>query len=260
MASTLAVSAAMACSISSGVILAVYAIASPDRDEQVDRVHRIEVGEMAKRVQQRRPAKTFDGFGDPPKVRRSQREGGPSAVVETDWADPDDDRPNQRQARRVKGWRTFDPLRRMHAAYGSHVTAEQIVAADLLRQAFDLASMGLSQMPIWLSEGVNLITHRQPSFGPPASALAQTHACRVFDRAMKGFVLPDEQRMIGAIILSNIDMPMWCRMKQERLDLDVMPNAGIEVGRLLAILERLTEHFDGEIREQMAREHVQGVA
>lgn len=209
---------------------------------------------MAKRVQQRRPAKTFDQFGDPPRVRRQQKEGGPTAVVETDWADPDDDRPNQRMARRVRGWRTFCPLRKLHGTYRSYVTAEHIVAADLLRGAFDLASMGLSQMPIWLSEGVNLITHRQPSFGPPASAMAQTHACRVFDRAMRDFILPEQQRMIGAIILSNIDMPTWCKMKAERLDLDVVPNAQVETGRLLAILERLAEHFDSDIRER-ARRH-----
>ena len=95
------------------------------------------------------------GTETPTAVRISSR--SQTAVMHAEWRDPDDVKPTAaRTAKQVNGWRTFCPLRR------AFHNPEHIMAADKLREVFDVARLGYSVTRTLIS------TDRtsQPSTGP----------------------------------------------------------------------------------------------
>jgi len=180
-------------------------------------------------------------------VRKGRSGGGPTAVLRSSWRDPSDTSPTAaKTARQVSGWRTFCPLRRMASGRSSNITEMHIHAADMLRQAADAAGIGFSaekdEMP------VTSITYG-PKPGPGPAALASAKAARTFDRAWKLFP-PSQQPMVVGIILRNWAVEYWCQMESDRTGRRMDPK--IEMGKLVAVLELLVEHYRTEIENGLA--------
>jgi hypothetical protein len=186
----------------------------------------------------------------PPSVRRSQRDG-PTAVAKAEWRDPDDVTPNaSRYAREITGWRTYDPLRKMMVQSGSQVTTQHVAACDMLRQAADVAALGYSGLG--QLDGVPVTDARYgPKAGPASRSIAQVRALAVYQRAMRLFICPGQIRLIHAVILGNSTLQRWCLTEGERLGCVLRP--GVEMGRLLSILDMLGAHFGTDIEEATNR-------
>jgi hypothetical protein len=175
---------------------------------------------------------------------RKSRAGGPTALQRSSWRDPTDTSPTAaKTARQVSGWRTYCPLRRSAALRNSNITEMHIHAADMLRQAADAAGIGFSaekdDMPV-----TSIVYGPKP--GPGPAALATAKAARTFERAWKLFA-PTQHAMIIGIILRNWAIEHWCRVESERIGRKINPM--LEMGKLVAILEILAEHYRTEIDE-----------
>jgi hypothetical protein len=183
-------------------------------------------------------------LADPPAVRRLAREGA-AAVARHDWADPDDTRPSAaRVARRVQGWRTFCPLRRMQGSSSSGIIAEHVAAADKLRELVDLARLGYS------GDRANIFVHLtpQPRTTLGAAGMAQAAAGRAVTRALALFT-PGQRLMLLSVILTNQSLQSW---SQDRASITGRAvSAAVEKGRLLALLDLLAAHFAAEIDEEV---------
>jgi hypothetical protein len=115
-------------------------------------------------------------------------------------------------------------------------------AADKLREAVDLATMGFSgQRPLIYVQQVP-----QPRFGLGPAALAQMRAVRSVRRVVRLFA-PPQIDMLDWIVLRNLTLRQWTHRITPKL------NAAAERRRLLVILDRLAEHFDAEVQDDIAR-------
>jgi hypothetical protein len=175
---------------------------------------------------------------------RKSRSGGPTALLRSSWRDPTDTSPTAaKTARQVSGWRTYCPLRRLAAGRSSNITEMHIHAADMLRQAADAAGIGFSaekdDMPV-----TSIVYGPKP--GPGPAALASDKAARTLERDWKLFA-PSQHAMIRGIILRNWAVEHWCKVEAERTDRRIDPR--LEMGKLVAILEVLAEHYRTEIDE-----------
>lgn len=180
---------------------------------------------------------------EPQRVRVKARTG-PTAVMLSEWRDPDDDNPRNRTAREIKGYRTYCPLRRMLRQHGTQVTERHIYAADKLRIAVDTAAIGLSG----LREMLPLLVAYGPRLAPPKFELRRAAAWREAMRAL-GCFTAGQRRMLTEIVLCNRSLAMWC-------DIVDAPEPKIEMGRLLTILDVLEAHYAAEIDEALARGQV----
>ncbi len=91
----------------------------------------------------------------PPEIRLVNQ-----SVMKAEWVDIDDIRPTAaRTARRVNGYRSFDPLRKAMTLAGSSITIEHVLAADRLRKAADAVVIGYSG-------GRELVPIQALRFGP----------------------------------------------------------------------------------------------
>lgn len=159
------------------------------------------------------------------------------------WRDPDDVTPNaQRAPKTVAGWRTFDPLRRMAGHPNSGITVEHIMAADMLRERVDLATLGYSAVrPL-----IYVVQYPLPRWGLGPAAMAQVQAARAVRRVMRAF--NDAQlRMLEVIVLGNVTLRAWTLRRNPPSTL------GAEKRKLLVVLDRLAEHFASEVREDVAK-------
>lgn len=183
--------------------------------------------------------KRYDPAG-PAKVRQRAGEG-PTAVSKLSWRDPDDMRPNARYAREVHGYRTYCPLRRMALQRGSQITERHIKAADRFRSQADLAIIGAG------GSYDLLVTHGGfgPSLGPSAAAIETAAAALGLSKALRR-VPPVLRPMLVEVVLLNRSLQTWCLAAPVPLD------AKIEMGRLLALLALLVDHYGPELDAEAA--------
>jgi len=186
----------------------------------------------------RRPARPrpTEQSGDPPVTRIAAR-----TVMRAEWADPEDTRPGAaRAARKVHGWRSYCPLRRMAGNPASGITPAHVMAADKLRELWDLAilgrSAGMAMVYITRSPG--------PSQGFGPADLARVAAFRALRRALAPFD-PTALDMIYAILLRNLSLHAWAIVAAS--------NVRAERIRLRAVLEHLARHFDTDIAAELDR-------
>lgn len=172
-----------------------------------------------------------------------------ASAMRASWADPADDRPGAaKHARSVSGYRQFCPLRKCRLAYGDRCgyTVEHIVAADRLRALADGAAIGFSGgrglLPIW---GVAY----QPSTGPGQAALRTARAWIGFRRAMAMFSA-SEREMVTHVVLLNWSLRRWIGLQRAR---HLPAHPVTERQRLVAVLDRLAQHFSEEVRRDIER-------
>jgi hypothetical protein len=181
---------------------------------------------------------------------------GPTAVMRAEWRDPDDVTPNAaRNAKEIRGFRVFDPLRWSRRRHGdaSSITELHIHAADRLRLAADMARLGGLPGPL---PGVGApLPHPgrySPSTGFPAAATKMFRADREYRRAMS-ILLPSEQSIIVAVVLENVSIAAWTRYRRH---VGEQTSPQTETHRLVGALDKLVAHYDTEIKEDVAHGRV----
>jgi hypothetical protein len=178
----------------------------------------------------------------PPEVRLANQ-----SVMRTTWRDPDDIAPSAaRAAKEITGWRTFCPLRRMLRIQGSSITVEHILAADRLRQAAAGIVFGFSGRR-------ELVPVQAVMFGPRTgfgvAALRQAKSWPIFMRAMKIFC-EAQRELLAFVVLENQTINRWVAKRREQ---DLPANAPLEMGKLIACLDCLVEHFRSEVEQDLER-------
>ena len=180
---------------------------------------------------------------DGPARVRQITASGPTGVMKDTWRDPDDIKPNAtHRAREVTGYRTFCPLRRMSAHKGSQIEPRHILAADLLRAQVDIATIGKGarSMDALSRQGFGPVTF------PPRTALERVWAMTQARRALARLA-PSARVLVAEVVLMNRAVHAWCRQVTPPRD------AKVEMGRLLAALDVLVDHYAAEIDEALAR-------
>lgn len=157
------------------------------------------------------------------------------------WRDPDDITPGARRTpREITGFRTFCPLRRMAGDPASGIQAWHIMAADKLRELVDMATLGFStDRPLIYVQQTTL-----PRWGLNPAAVAQIKATRSVLRVITLFSRY-ELRLVEAIVLRNMTVRAW--------SIDSGARQGTVKATLLDILDRLAQHFESEIDDELAR-------
>jgi hypothetical protein len=169
-----------------------------------------------------------------------------------EWTDPTDTMPNAaRTARTVTGFRSFGPLRQCLKRHGdkSTIKVEHIFAADMLRRLADAVCIGLSgSKNRFNTDFIEFAI--QPRQGPQRHELQQARAWKPFQRAMKLF---DEgkRKLVTAIVLLNTSTLKWCEQVYQETGKRPLPQT--EQQRLVVCLDRLVEHFRGEIDKDIKR-------
>ena len=150
----------------------------------------------------------------------------PRHAMRADWVDPEDIKPNA--------------LRRMSGHPASGISERQIMAADKLREQFDMATMGYSgertmvfiarcALPRW-------------SLGP--AAVAQLRAARDIRRVARLFSAA-QLALIDAILLRNLSLREWSRSATPPL------HPATEKRSLMVVLYMLAEYYDTELKEDL---------
>ena len=161
--------------------------------------------------------------------------------MRSEWRDPDDVTPGARRTpRMVAGWRSYDPLRRMLVHPSSGITADHIMAADIVREAVDLAALGYSgDRPL-----IYVAQSAAPRWGMTKADVARLAADRVVRRVLR--IFPASQlMMLEAIVLRNMTLRDWVKTRPP------LTNPAVEKGRLLSILDQLVQHFISEIEDDV---------
>lgn len=197
----------------------------------------------------RRPGKqatlpVLPSLMEPPAVQIANQQ-----VMKSSWRDPDDLNPHQRLAREVTGYRGFDPLRKCRKRHGdaSSITERHIAAADILRALCDGGRFGFSALKDYAMPVTEV--RYQPLLGPPATARRQAQCQTRFVRAMTLFTFKESQ-LLTFVVLLNQSIAKW---------VDALAAAGVaarpavEMGKLVAILDQLEEHFSSEVDRELGR-------
>jgi len=186
----------------------------------------------------------------PPRVRQVAGVGA-AGVMKASWRDPADVVPNaSRQPRRITGYRTFCPLRRIAAAPGSRITETHIVAADQFRASWDLARYGRTS-----SDGGAVGSGFSPSSGPSARCVDQAAAALAVKRALAQFP-PAQVPMLVFVLIDNRPMQAWCQAVSKARGYAANPQ--VEMGRLLTLLDLLAWILD--VEDGLADGRLAGVA
>jgi hypothetical protein len=178
----------------------------------------------------------------PPASRLVQRPGSQAALMGSEWRDPDDITPGARRTpRTIAGWRTYCPLRKMSGHPNSGIGAQHIHAADMLREQVDIATLGYSGMRplIFVTQSV------QPRWGLTISDVKQMRALRSVRRVVALFDSM-QLRMLDAVVLRNVTLRQWI------IGCGGLTTTKQEKRRLMTILDRLSEHYDAEIENDLA--------
>lgn len=166
-------------------------------------------------------------------------------AMRAEWSDPDDLNPLRRNARQIRGYRSWCSLRRMAVNANSGISAEHIHAADKLREDVDLTRYGLTGN----REPFQFIDHViAPRSGPSQAEQARVAAARSVWRVLRIFTL-DQQRMLAVVVLHNHTVQDWVRMREAETDRRIDRN--VEKGRLLGILDLLVQHLGTEVDEEL---------
>jgi hypothetical protein len=178
-----------------------------------------------------------------PARSRQTAHDGVSAVVAARWVDPDDNRPSARgSARTVRGWRAYCPLRRARERKGSLLTERHVAAADILRRLWDLARLGPTDARAAGLAGAE----PGPRSGPPTAAQVQARAANDLRIALALFS-PVQLRMLEIIVLRCASIYAWCILEAEHLHLPKPLDQRVELGRLIAVLDILAQHWRDEV-------------
>jgi hypothetical protein len=207
---------------------------------------------MSKRSVARR-APRIDPLG-PPAVRQHVREG-PTSVMRASWRDPDDLRPTAaRSAREIAGFRSFCPLRWMLRRHGgaTAITERHILAADRLRAAADITAYGFTGERELLP--INAIAYG-PRTQPAADFMVRSRARAELLRAIALF-RADDRLLLVAVVLLNRSITAWVT---EMRAAGGIGEPEVEMRRLIAVLDRLVEHYAAEIDDDLARGRVTAV-
>ena len=159
------------------------------------------------------------------------------------WRDPDDLTPGARRTpKEITGFRTFCPLRRMSGHPNSGITAQHIMAADLLRERVDLASKGFTaDRPL-----IYVAQQPLPRFGMSRAAVAQMRAYRSVRRAIALFT-NDQLFIVEAVLLRNMTLRAMCQ------GFDPPASQPAAKRHLLVILDALVDHFEQDVQDDLAR-------
>ena len=142
----------------------------------------------------------------------------------------------------VSGWRGYCPIRKMRGNPANQITEAHVHAADMLREAADLAWLGYSgERPM-----LYVAMTAQPRAGMSKADMARNKALRDLGRAIRIFTR-EQRELIASVILRNESLNSWCRRKTEETGARYDPLA--EKHRLLLILDMLAAHFDSEIED-----------
>ena len=158
------------------------------------------------------------------------------------WVDPSDIKPNASHVpRRLTGFRSYDPLRRMLVHARSGIEPVHILAADMLREQVDLALFGYAAArPL-----IYVTQSAMPRWGLGPAAKAQMRAVRSVRRVVLLFH-PPQLLMIEVIILRNTTLTQWAKSR------DPASPVKTEKQRLMIVLDRLALHYQGEIANDLA--------
>jgi hypothetical protein len=168
--------------------------------------------------------------------------------MKTEWRDPDDTRPSATRApRKITGYRSWCPLRRMRSVPGSKIEERHILAADRLRRIADIAAIGMSAGVVMepRTEGYG------PSAGPSEAKMGQARAAHEVQQALGRFP-PEHRQMLIEVVLLNRSLAQWCAMYGG--------DPKVEMGKLLFGLDLLCQHYQQEIDEDIDAERLMGEA
>ncbi len=181
---------------------------------------------------------------EPAAVRCKRRGGGPTAVMQAEWSDPDDVKPDAKKtARQVKGWMTYCPLRRMAEHRSSSITPQHIAAADLIRFSWELGKYGYSG-----EQSMMFIDSEFGSRIPNNGAAARIAAIRDYKRAVATW--PDDDiRMLHYVVIGNHSVFAWVPYESERIGKRLNPDG--ETKRLVTLLGFLVKYYDTDIEHGM---------
>jgi hypothetical protein len=179
--------------------------------------------------------------------------GHPAQVSIATWRDPVQiAHGSERQAREVRGYRRSDVLRRMKAR-GCRISDEHIAAAEKVRIAYEVATIGLTPGGLGIYAGAG-IRHGSGPRGGLSAAQQFEVACWTNYRRVVRRIGPAQEEILVWVVLCNHDISSWCERIAQRTGRRV--DRKIETGRLLALLDMLVEHYASEIAEDrlMGRE------
>ena len=161
--------------------------------------------------------------------------------MRAEWTDPDDIKPNaSKTPRRIHGWRRYCPLRRMSGHPASGISDRHVMAADKLREQFDLATMGFS------TERTMVFIARcaTPRWGMGPGDVARMRAFRDVTRVARMFS-PPQLSMLDAILFRNMSLREWSKGAVPPL------RAATEKRKLMIILDRLVAYYDTELKDDL---------
>jgi hypothetical protein len=128
---------------------------------------------------------------------------------------------------------------------GSQITDRHIYAADRLRAAVDLAAIGVSRSQTLMPTG---LTFYGPVSCPSPASLRQARAGTEVKRAIARFT-EGQCALLHSVVLQNHSLKAWCKSAPGR-------TPGIEMGKLICILDILTEHYASKIGYDLAQGRV----
>ena len=181
------------------------------------------------------------------RAKRLAAEAAPPAHAHPmQWDDPEDS-VQTRHPKQVRGFKRGDPLGRLHAR-GIDVSKDHLIAANMLRCAWDAARLGYTGGNP-LSEYVS--GSPGPAFGPSAGAVERAVQEREVQRVLR-FVGPTVTPLLLYVVIGNNDVAAWCAAEAKRTG-QVRPCAKKELGRLRGVLDRLVEYFGVDAARDRAK-------
>lgn len=178
----------------------------------------------------------------------------PSHADESRWSDPEDT-VNTRAPKQVRGYRRGDVLASMRRnGRGSDVTPDHVEAANRFRADWDIATVGLSGMDPMLTGGLG--GGFGPVAGPKARDVDQLRAQREVSRVQSA-IGAGAWPLLHWVVVQNRDVSAWVRAHADKalpLAMQRDLRREREMGKLLAALTRLAEHYGVDSREQRLKE------
>lgn len=153
------------------------------------------------------------------------------------WNDPNDTL-RTRRPREVRGYRRGDLLALLQRRGNREISTRHVEAARLFRVEWDVARYGLTGT----GQGTGIFVRPSPRSGPTAADHRRELAKREVDRVLLAVGTSAVPLLLWVVIL-NRDVKSWCDEEAKRLGETLRPDPKKVFGRLLAVLDRLAEHF-----------------
>jgi hypothetical protein len=149
------------------------------------------------------------------------------------WPDPED---SERPPRHVRGYRRGDVLGWLRRRGNQEISRAHILAAREFRHHFDVARYGLSGS----GRDVSVRIQPAPRTSPLRSDVLRQASLREVGRVY-GAVGEAAWPLLLWVVVLDRDVRAWCDDAAMRVG--VRPDERKAFGRLLAVLDRLAEHF-----------------